>query len=245
MKLTPLDIKKQEFKKSMRGYDPVEVDAFLEMIADDFESLNQEKNNLADEALKLKTQLQDYQEIEKTLKETLMQAQESITESRETSKREANITVREAEMHAEKILEDTKLKLASMKNELVLIKAQKDSFARRLRHLLESQMELIGVLELDDLGFDKLEKKRPKGHFKPKQQPPEPPQDFEQEKIEFGSVDDILPEDPGTKTEAIKAVDLDETQVGDMSPPPDAQAEERENIDENEKKSRISDQLIF
>ena len=244
MKLTPLDIKKQEFKKSMRGYDAIEVDAFLEMVADEFESLNQEKSNLSDEVLKLKTHLQDYQEVEKTLKETLMHAQESITESRETSKREANMTVREAEMHAEKILEDTKLKLASMKNELVLIKAQKDSFARRLRHLLESQMELIGVLELDDLGFDKLEKKRPKGHFRPKHQP-EPPQDFEQEKIEFGSVDDILPEDPGTKTEALKAVDLDETQVGDMSPPPDAQAEEQENIDENEKKSRISDQLIF
>ena len=26
MKLTPLDIRKQEFKKVMRGYDPVEVD---------------------------------------------------------------------------------------------------------------------------------------------------------------------------------------------------------------------------
>ncbi len=125
MKLTPLDIKKQEFKKSMRGYDAIEVDAFLEMVADEFESLNQEKNNLADEVLKLKTQLQDYQEVEKTLKETLMHAQESINESRETSKREANLTVREAEVQAEKIMEDTKLKLATMKNELVLIKAQK------------------------------------------------------------------------------------------------------------------------
>ena len=174
MKLTPLDIKKQEFKKSMRGYDAIEVDAFLEMVADEFESLNQEKNNLSDEVLKLKTQLQDYQEVEKTLKETLMHAQESINESREVSKREANMTVREAEVQAEKILAHTKLKLAEMKNELVLIKAQKDSFARRLRHLLESQIELIGVLELDDLGFDKLEKKRPKVHSKPKYQQ-EPP----------------------------------------------------------------------
>ena len=244
MKLTPLDIKKQEFKKSMRGYDAIEVDAFLEMVADEFESRNQEKNNLSDEVLKLKTHLQDYQEVEKTLKETLMHAQESITESRETSKREANMTVREAEMHAEKILENTKLKLASMKNELVLIKAQKESFARRLRHLLESQMELIGVLELDDLGFDKLEKKRPRGHFKPKYQP-EQQQEFEQEKIEFGSVDDILPEEPDTKTEPINAGDLDETQVGDMPKPPDEQIKEPESIDDDEKKSRISDQLIF
>ncbi len=244
MKLTPLDIKKQEFKKSMRGYDAIEVDAFLEMVADEFESLNQEKNNLADEVLILKTQLQDYQEVEKTLKETLMHAQESITESRETSKREANMTVREAEVQAEKILEHTKLKLAEMKNELVLIKAQKDSFARRLRHLLESQIELIGVLELDDLGFDKLEKKRPKVHSKPKYQQ-EPTQNFEQEKIEFGSVDDILPEEPNAKTEAIKTVDLDETQSEDLPEPAVDQSEEQQGIEQEEKKSRISDQLIF
>jgi len=244
LKLTPLDIKKQEFKKSMRGYDAIEVDAFLEMVADEFESLNQEKNNLADEVLKLKTQLQDYQEVEKTLKETLMHAQESINESREVSKREANMTVREAEVQAEKILAHTKLKLAEMKNELVLIKAQKDSFARRLRHLLESQIELIGVLELDDLGFDKLEKKRPKVHSKPKYQQ-EPPQNFEQEKIEFGSVDDILPEEPNAKTEAIKTVDLDETQSEDLPEPPVDQSEEQQGIEQEEKKSRISDQLIF
>jgi len=244
LKLTPLDIKKQEFKKSMRGYDAIEVDAFLEMVADEFESLNQEKNNLSDEVLKLKTQLQDYQEVEKTLKETLMHAQESINESREVSKREANMTVREAEVQAEKILAHTKLKLAEMKNELVLIKAQKDSFARRLRHLLESQIELIGVLELDDLGFDKLEKKRPKVHSKPKYQQ-EPPQNFEQEKIEFGSVDDILPEEPNAKTEAIKTVDLDETQSEDLPEPAVDQSEEQQGIEQEEKKSRISDQLIF
>ncbi|NVM02542.1 MAG: DivIVA domain-containing protein, partial [Candidatus Helarchaeota archaeon] len=39
MKLTPLDIKRQEFKKVMRGYDVIEVDAFLEMVADEYESL--------------------------------------------------------------------------------------------------------------------------------------------------------------------------------------------------------------
>ena len=154
------------------------------------------------------------------------------------------MTVREAEVQAEKILAHTKLKLAEMKNELVLIKAQKDSFARRLRHLLESQIELICVLELDDLGFDKLEKKRPKVHSKPKYQQ-EPPQNFEQEKIEFGSVDDILPEEPNAKTEAIKTVDLDETQSEDLPEPAVDQSEEQQGIEQEEKKSRISDQLIF
>ena len=45
------------------------------------------------------------------------------------------------------------MQLIEMKNELMVIKAQKDSFGKRLRHLLESQLELLSVLEIDDLGF--------------------------------------------------------------------------------------------
>jgi len=159
LKITPLDIKKQEFRKVMRGFDPIEVEAFLEMISEEFEAHIKEKNQLSDEVLKLKTQLQDYQEVEKTFKESLMSAQQTINQSRENSQREANLIIKEAEMKADKILEDTKIRLIEMKNELMLIKSQKDSFARRLRHLLESQLELIGVLEIDDLGLGKFEKK--------------------------------------------------------------------------------------
>lgn len=153
MKLTPLDIKKQEFKRTLRGYDPIEVDAFLEMVADEFEATIREKNQLSDEILKLRTQLQDYQQVEKTLKETLVSAQENITASRQTSQREADIILREAEIKAEKIIENARLKLEQLKNDILIIRAQKESFARRLRHLLESQIELIHVLGMDDLGY--------------------------------------------------------------------------------------------
>jgi len=153
LRLTPLDIKKQEFKRTMRGYDPEEVNAFLEMAAEEFETLHREKNRLEDETLKLRTQLHDYQEVERTLKQTLMNAQESMQLSRDNSKREADLTLREAELQAERIISEARKKLGELKNDLLIVRAQKDSFARRLRHLLESQLELIGVLELDDLGF--------------------------------------------------------------------------------------------
>ena len=142
MKLTPLDIKKQVFKKVMRGYDPIEIETFLEMVAEEFEAIIKEKNDLSDEVLKLKTQLKDYQEVEKTFKESLMNAQHTINQSRENSKRESDLIIKEAEVRAEKIIENAKMQLIEMKNELMVVKAQKDSFAKRLRHLLESQLEL-------------------------------------------------------------------------------------------------------
>lgn len=159
MKLTPLDIKKQEFKKTMRGYDPIEVEAFLEMIAEEYEAVIRERNQLSDEVLKLRTQLKDYQQVEKTFKESLMKAQQTIEQSRENSKHESELIIRDAELKAEKILESTKVQLAEMKNELMLVKSQKDSFAKRLKHLLESQLELIGVLEIDDIGLGQIDDK--------------------------------------------------------------------------------------
>jgi len=159
VKITPLEIKKQQFKSKVRGYDTAEVETFLEMVADEYEFVLNEKNRLAEEVSKLKVQLKDYQQVEKTLQETLMNAQENVSQSRENSKREAKIIMREAELKAERILDEAKEKLDKMKNELSILRSQKESFSRRLKHLLESQIELIKVLELDDIPPNVLNKK--------------------------------------------------------------------------------------
>ncbi|NOZ57927.1 MAG: DivIVA domain-containing protein [Calditrichaeota bacterium] len=161
MKLTPLDIKKQEFRRVLRGYDPEEVEAFLEMVAEEYEGTIREKNELADEVLKLRTQLRDYQEVERTLKETLMTAQQTITESRESSKREADLIIREAQVKADEILDDARKELSRLKNEILMLRTQKESLSRRLRHLLESQLELLGVLEIEDVAPEAQARKQP------------------------------------------------------------------------------------
>ena len=169
-----------------RGFDPIEVESFLEMVAEEYESAIRGKNVLADEVLKLKTQLQDYQNVERTLQDTLMSAQESVKVSRESSEREADSIVKEAELKAEKILEDAKLKLSELRNELLVVKAQKGSFATRLKHLLESQLELLEVLELDDVGFKRYEDS-PGEHKADATEP---------EEVQFDGVDDVLPQEP-------------------------------------------------
>ena len=78
MRLTPLDIKKQEFKKVMRGYDQVEVDTFMEMLSNEFEELLKQQKDSREKAVELDTQLKDYRQIEKTLQQTLLQAQEAL-----------------------------------------------------------------------------------------------------------------------------------------------------------------------
>ena len=150
MKLSPLDIRRHEFKKSVRGYDVMEVDTFREMVADEYEALIKSKVDEKAKIKHLEARLKEFQEIEKTLQSTLMDAQKSLNQSKEDSKKEAEFIIKEAEITSQKILEDSHREAARLKNEIMLLKAQKDSLAIRLKHILNSQIELINILGLDD-----------------------------------------------------------------------------------------------
>ena len=154
MKLTPLDIKKQEFKKVMRGYDPVEVDTFMDMLANEFEELVKTQKEMRDRAIELEVQLKDYRQIEKTLQQTLLQAQEATGRTYESARRESELIVKEAEQKATRILEQANADLSRMNSEIMQLYSKKESLIGRLRVLLSSELELLKTLELggeDDL----------------------------------------------------------------------------------------------
>jgi len=156
MKLTPLDIRKQEFKKGMRGYDIVEVDTFLEMIAADQEDSLKQQKEARDRIVELETQLKDYRQIEKTLQQTLLQAQEATGRTYESARREAESIVREAESRGAKIVEQAGADLARLRNELHRLNARKESLIGRLRVLLSSELDLLKTLEMgggEELGL--------------------------------------------------------------------------------------------
>lgn len=150
MKVTPLDLKKQEFKKVLRGYDPVEVDTFMEMLATEFEDLFKQQKELRDRAVELETQLKDYKQIEKTLQQTLMQAQEATSRTYESARREAELIVREAEQKAAKIVEQANSDLTRLNNDIMQLFSRKESLIGRLRVLLSSELDLIKTLEMGD-----------------------------------------------------------------------------------------------
>ena len=156
MRLTPLAIRKQQFKKAMRGYDSVEVDTFLEQVADDYEQLLSENEQLNKKMVALETELRHFKEVEKTLKETLYNVQETSQLSKENSLKEAELIKKEAELAASQMIDKAREDVRKMKEELKSLRQQKESFIARLRHLLSSQLELLEVLEVDDEEVAKL-----------------------------------------------------------------------------------------
>jgi len=190
LKITPLDINKQEFKKVMRGYDPVEVDTFLEMLGKEYEKIVLDNQDYEKKVLELETELKNYKEHESTLKQTLVNVQESTTKSRENSKKEADLILREAELNAAGLVEEAKRELQRLNEEKVTLETQKQSLISRLRHVLTSQMELLDVLELDDADLSRLKdrtkkvfsgKKTVSSEIKVEKKPEEKPEKQENE----------------------------------------------------------------
>lgn len=162
MKLTPLEIRKQEFGKTMRGYNAEEVRAFLETVADQVDGLQKEVNEYSGKVVQLETRLADFQMMEKTLQETLMKAEESSRRSRSDSRREAEITIREAEVKAQQLISEAHNTVDRLKSEILMLRARRDAFIKKLKYLLQSQTELINILEEND--FESLEEITGKNH---------------------------------------------------------------------------------
>lgn len=162
MKLSPIEVKKQEFKKTMRGYDPVEVETFLGMVAADFEELLKSNRELKDKVIELEAHLQDYRAIEKTLQQTLAHAQETSAKAIENSRKEAQMMIREAEMKGNQIVDKARTDLILLKEEIAILKAKKGAIVSRLRTMLNSELQLIQALEIDEELQPKSNDEQPK-----------------------------------------------------------------------------------
>jgi len=147
MKITPLDIRKQEFKKTIKGYDKHEVDIFLEMVAKEMEDLVRENNALIEQVRGLDTKIEDYRRMEKTLQDTLTSAQKTTDDLRKNTEKEAKMLIKNAEMEAEKILDNANRKVQNLLTQISALKNQKSAFISQLRGFLTSQLRLLDEVE--------------------------------------------------------------------------------------------------
>lgn len=150
MKLTPLDIRKQTFKKKgMGGYDPAEVQAFLETVAAELEELIRENTSLAERLQGLDGKIEDYRRMEKTLQDTLMSAQKTSDELRENAERRAELLLREAQFKADQIIGEARARLMDLQRQIADLKNLRTSYLAKFRSLLESHLDMLQFQEMD------------------------------------------------------------------------------------------------
>lgn len=145
MKLTPLDLQHHTFKKVLRGFDPEHVSAFLDLVRSEWEDLLKEKEKIFQELKQTKKRLNEYQEKEKNLQETLITAQRITDEMKQTTQKEAEIVIGQAELQADKILQQAHDRLTQIIDEINDLKRQRAEIEGKVRGILESHLRLLDL----------------------------------------------------------------------------------------------------
>jgi cell division initiation protein len=147
MRISALDIRQQQFSVRMRGFDRQEVEAFLDDVAEDYESVVKENAILKEQLATLEERSRNITEHERTLQETLVTTHRLTEEMKQAAKREADMIVRDAEMRGEKMLDAQRTEEARLKQDLSALKRTRAQLVEELRgvlirydRLLESDM---------------------------------------------------------------------------------------------------------
>jgi len=149
MRITPLDVRKQEFRKGMRGLDPDEVYAFLATVADEYEAALNDNKALRERLLELDDKVQEYRTIERTLRDTLVTAERVTVESKDNARREASLIVKEAQLQAEKALRDISSEAVRLRQEIHRLRSQRDAYVAKMKVVAESHVKFIESAEND------------------------------------------------------------------------------------------------
>ncbi len=146
MTITPLAIRKMQFPQKMRGLDPQEVEEFLNLVADEMaESLkrldDQQRRNHA-----LKKRLREVQERERSLQDTLLKAQRLSDEIVGNAQKEAQLIVREAELTADKVVQQALDQVAIVDKKTVELRQKRKELHLKFRNTLDL---FTSILEAD------------------------------------------------------------------------------------------------
>ena len=149
--ITPLEIENKKFsKKTLNGYDPEEVDDFLDELTKDYESLYRQSTENQNQIDDLKGKLEHYTQIESTLQSTLLMAQSAADEVKKAAQKEAEQIVREAENKAKEATSDVDRQIMEKKKSLEDVQKQFDVYKAKMESLLISQLELIKEINKED-----------------------------------------------------------------------------------------------
>lgn len=154
MNYTPNDLDNMKFKKSLRGYDEDQVNGVLDNVIQDYELYIKENIELKDRISVLNEGIQHYKNIEESLQNTLIVAQQTGEEIKKNSYDKAENIVKEAEIRAQKIINDANQEVIRIRFEYEEMKKRLHLFKTKSETLILSQLELSKQLFSDDTDLE-------------------------------------------------------------------------------------------
>ncbi len=147
--ITPIEIQHKEFRRTFRGYSEDEVDDFLKIVTEDFESLYKENMDLQEKVKLYQEQVSRYKSIEETLNATLITAQSAAEDTCVAANKKAKIIVEEAQLQSKHIIDETNNRILELKKEYDNLVREFKVFRNRFKSLIKEELDT-----LDEIFYD-------------------------------------------------------------------------------------------
>ena len=158
----------EKFNRTLRGYDPDEVNEFLDKVIGRVEAMVKEMKKkdetiamqekkiesfttLSDENKMLKDKLSQYERMEGTLNRAIMMAQKTSDQMRLAASKEGELLIEEAKKNANRIVNEALLRAEKTELEANVLRRNIGIFKRRIKDIVEAQLEVVEELEKVEL----------------------------------------------------------------------------------------------
>ncbi len=170
MAIRPIDVRRKEFGSGFRGYDANQVDDFLDQVADEFERSYTDNQRMREEVSSLRERLQQFEELEGSIRSALVHAEQAANDLRHTSQREADdlrhsaqreaeslrassqrdaeLTIQEAQNRAHQMLSDSSSRVERVQDSYEVLQEAKQEFTKDFRQLLKTYMDVMEDMEI-------------------------------------------------------------------------------------------------
>jgi cell division initiation protein len=149
MKITALEIRSHQIKKSIRGYDVRETDSILEMAADAIEEATRETNRLEDKLRETSERLAEHMANENILKETITSAQRMVEDLKNNARKEAELIVAEARLQSDEIVRQAHTRATKVQEEIHRLRKQKMELETKIKALIDYHSTTLLMEEED------------------------------------------------------------------------------------------------
>lgn len=151
----------EKFNRVLRGYDPEEVNNFIDHIIEQVEGMVneikekdlkiKELEEQVEDAITLKSRIEHYEKMEDTLNRAIIMAEKTSEQIKLNAHQERETITNDAKKNASRIINEALLKAEKIDNDALAVKRNMNILKKRLREILESQLELVDDIERIDV----------------------------------------------------------------------------------------------
>jgi len=148
----------QKFKRSFNGYNVDEVNSFIDGIIKKVELIIKEEQKIKNDIISKDNRIKElentvlkYQNMERQLNASILNAQESGEYIKRVAKSESDAIINDARKNANRIISDALLRAEKTEYEAQLLKKNINLFKSRVRTMLNQQLDIIDDLDKEIL----------------------------------------------------------------------------------------------